>query len=210
MKTGRARPGPDRDLKKDVVKAAVEMFSEYGFSRIKMDDVAGRLGISKKTLYLNFPSKEELFSECLMATLAGWRAEYDAIIADKRMNCAEKLQQANDLIFRCYSRLNRPLADDLRRFAPKAWEAIEAWRKSIIFTELAALLEEGAKHGYFRKEADKKLGLTLYYEFSRSVLSPDFISRYQYSAEQIRAAVSGLFFGRLLTEKGRAVLKGKI
>lgn len=207
MKTRRQQDGPVRDLRKAVIEAAAEMFAEYGFSRIKMDDISRRLGISKKTLYLHFPSKEKLFSECLLTTLDGWRAEYSAIVKSPARNCVAKLQAVNSLIYRCYSRLNRPLAEDFRRFAPEAWGEIEAWRKAVIFTELAGLLEDGARRGYFRKEADMKLGLTLYYEFSRSVLAPDFITRYPYSAEQVSAAVSGLFFGRLLTAKGRALLE---
>jgi len=210
MTTGPVADSQEQDLKNAIVSAAGGMFAEYGFFRVKMDDLARRLGISKKTLYLHFPSKEDLFSESLMRTLSGWRLEYAAIMADNKKNCVLKLQEVNSLIYRCYSGLNRPMAEDLRRFAPKAWAAIEDWRKAVIFTELAALLEEGARLGYFRKEADRALGLTLYYEFSRSVLAPDFIARYPYSSGQVNAAVSGLFFGRLLTEKGRVCFTGKV
>ena len=201
---------PDPALKKAIIAAARELFVEYGFSRIKMDDVARKLGISKKTLYIHFPSKEKLFSASLITTLDGWKKDYSGIVSGSKKNCVAKLEEISGLISRCYSMLSRPMADDLPRFAPAAWKAIEEWRKTLIFTELAALMDEGKKQGYFHADTDKELGLILYYEFSRSVLTPDFVTRYPYSAGQVSAAVSRLFFSRLLTEKGKALLKEKL
>jgi AcrR family transcriptional regulator len=49
-----ARPG-------EIVDAALEVFGEKGFAAAKLDDIAGRAGISKATLYLYFDTKEEIF-----------------------------------------------------------------------------------------------------------------------------------------------------
>jgi hypothetical protein len=106
--------------------------------------------------------------------------------------------------------MSKALAEDLRRYAPKAWEAIEGWRREMIFRHLAGLLEEGVREGYFKPEVDRGLGLTLYYEFSRSVLNPDFVTTYPYSAAQVSSAVSRLFFERLLTARGKAAMKGPL
>jgi AcrR family transcriptional regulator len=49
-----ARPG-------EIVQAALDLFVEKGFSSTKMDEIAKRAGVTKGTLYLYFPSKEDLF-----------------------------------------------------------------------------------------------------------------------------------------------------
>lgn len=49
-----ARPG-------EIVEAALELFVEKGFAGAKMDDIAKRAGVTKGTVYLYFPSKEDLF-----------------------------------------------------------------------------------------------------------------------------------------------------
>ena len=59
-KLAAGRASPDPALKAAIIAAARELFVEYGFSRIQMDDVARKLAISKKTLYLHFRSKENL------------------------------------------------------------------------------------------------------------------------------------------------------
>jgi AcrR family transcriptional regulator len=49
-----ARPG-------EILDAALACFAEHGFAATRLDDVAHRAGITKGTLYLYFPNKEELF-----------------------------------------------------------------------------------------------------------------------------------------------------
>ena len=49
-----ARPG-------EIVQAALDLFVEKGFSSTKMDEIAKRAGVTKGTVYLYFPSKDDLF-----------------------------------------------------------------------------------------------------------------------------------------------------
>lgn len=44
-----------------IIQAAIQSFSQTGFDRTKMEDIAKRLGLSKGTIYLYFASKEDLF-----------------------------------------------------------------------------------------------------------------------------------------------------
>jgi AcrR family transcriptional regulator len=45
----------------ELISAALDLFVERGFSATRLEDVAARAGVSKGTLYLYFPSKEDLF-----------------------------------------------------------------------------------------------------------------------------------------------------
>ena len=44
-----------------------EVFLRSGFSRVLMDDLARELGMSKKTVYSHFASKEDLLRAVLVA-----------------------------------------------------------------------------------------------------------------------------------------------
>ena len=44
----------------EIVAAALDVFAEKGFAATKTEDIAARAGVSKGTLYLYFPSKEDL------------------------------------------------------------------------------------------------------------------------------------------------------
>ncbi|WP_353963340.1 helix-turn-helix domain-containing protein [Tepidibacillus marianensis] len=42
--------------------AAIDVFSEYGFEKAKMDLIAEKANVAKGTIYYHFKSKEEIFS----------------------------------------------------------------------------------------------------------------------------------------------------
>ncbi len=49
------------DRPAEIIAAALESFTERGFAATRLDDIAARAGVTRGTLYLYFPSKEELF-----------------------------------------------------------------------------------------------------------------------------------------------------
>jgi len=49
-----ARPG-------EILDAALSVFAEKGFAAARMEDIAAKAGVTKGTIYLYFPSKEEVF-----------------------------------------------------------------------------------------------------------------------------------------------------
>ncbi len=57
-----ARPG-------EILEAALACFAERGFAATRLDDVALRAGVTKGTLYLYFPNKEELFEAVVRQAL---------------------------------------------------------------------------------------------------------------------------------------------
>jgi AcrR family transcriptional regulator len=74
-----ARPG-------ELLDAALALFVEKGFAATRVEEVAARAGVSKGTLFLYFPSKEELFKAVVRETIAGrfteWNQELDAFQGD--------------------------------------------------------------------------------------------------------------------------------
>ena len=70
-----ARPG-------ELLAAALDLFVEKGFAATRAEEVAARAGVSKGTLFLYFPSKEELFKAVVRENISGrfreWNEEFDA------------------------------------------------------------------------------------------------------------------------------------
>jgi len=59
----------------ELLDAALSLFAEKGFAASRADEVAQRAGVSKGTLYLYYPSKEELFKAVVRHNLSSLIAE---------------------------------------------------------------------------------------------------------------------------------------
>ena len=55
-----------------IVETAYRLFREQGFDKTSMAEITAQVGGSKATVYSHFPSKEELFVECMMAALENY------------------------------------------------------------------------------------------------------------------------------------------
>ena len=60
-----------------IVAAAIAEFRDNGFEVTSMDKIAATAGVSKRTVYNHFPSKEELFAEILNKLWASSVAQLD-------------------------------------------------------------------------------------------------------------------------------------
>ena len=59
----------------ELLDAALALFAEKGFAAAKSEQVAARAGVSKGTLYLYYPSKQELFKAVVRQNLSSLIAE---------------------------------------------------------------------------------------------------------------------------------------
>lgn len=66
--TAKAKPVDRRaERRQAIIATATRLFAEIGYSDCEMERVASQLRVAKGTLYLYFPSKEELFYACVDA-----------------------------------------------------------------------------------------------------------------------------------------------
>lgn len=54
---------------RQIIEAALDTFAERGLANARLEDIAKRAGLSKGTIYLYFPNKEELFREVVRHTI---------------------------------------------------------------------------------------------------------------------------------------------
>jgi AcrR family transcriptional regulator len=75
----------------ELLDAALALFAEKGFSATRAEEVAQRAGVSKGTLYLYYPSKEELFKAVVRNNLSSLIAEGQEVAAHYEGSSADLL-----------------------------------------------------------------------------------------------------------------------
>ena len=58
-------PRPARETKRRIIDAAYQLFYNGGFARVGVDDIAEAAGVTKRTLYYHFDSKDALVAAVL-------------------------------------------------------------------------------------------------------------------------------------------------
>jgi len=81
-----ARPG-------EIVAAALACFAERGFAATRLDDVAKRAGVTKGTLYLYFPNKEDLFKAVVRQSVVANIAFSEALVDESPESAPVVLEQ---------------------------------------------------------------------------------------------------------------------
>lgn len=77
----------------ELLEAALQLFISKGLAATRMEDVAREAGVSKGTLYLYYPSKDELFKAVLRTYLSEVIVEGSAIVDQHQGSSAEVLHQ---------------------------------------------------------------------------------------------------------------------
>ena len=65
-----------KDTKERILAAALEMFSQKGFSGTNIRELAGSLGMGKSSMYRHFESKEEIWNTLLDSLIAYYEARF--------------------------------------------------------------------------------------------------------------------------------------
>ena len=81
-----------QDRPGELLEAALDLFVEKGFAATRVEEVAARAGVSKGTLFLYFPSKEDLFKAVVRENVVTAVAQGAAEVAQFQGTSGELLE----------------------------------------------------------------------------------------------------------------------
>jgi AcrR family transcriptional regulator len=201
---GPGRPAaPAEDVIRRVLDTASEQYIRLGFSAVTTDETARAAGISKKTLYQHFPSKEALLRSVVRATCEKHNAAVRAICRDEGCSIGKRLKRMMTYLSGLFGELSPALVHDMRRSAPEAWDEVETNRRRCIQEDFGALLKEGRERGDFRKDVDPKVFMMIYAETIRNVVNPQAFAQLGVPPARVFETVYKVLFEGMLTEKAR-------
>ena len=91
------RPNVTDERRSQILTAAEGVFTKKGFDEARMDDIAGKTGLSKGTLYLYFKSKDDLIMAILDRMFQGEFRQLEALQKEQG-SAAEAIGKLTDMI----------------------------------------------------------------------------------------------------------------
>ena len=150
----------------EIIPRALGYFLQYGFKTFTMDDLAHNLGISKKTLYEQFASKQILVDACLDYALEMSCKRTELFLVGEG-SVIENIFMRQKEIKNFFNMKSWHPLWELKRYFPKTYERMDvAFAKSdALFID--QLIEKGLKEGFFRENINIKFYKEFYTQVQR-------------------------------------------
>ena len=188
-------------MKEDIVKRALNDFMQYGFKTFTMDDLANKMGMSKKTLYEHFPSKQDLVDACLdyalemSCTNVTTFIEGEGSVIENVCRNQKKVQE----VFNINS--DRPIWE-LQKYYPKTYERMEGEFAKTDALFIDKLLEKGWQEGLFRKDINVNFYKVFYTSVQRLRSITHTFPEREFPFWETIYTILEYFFRILVNEKG--------
>ena len=138
----------DTKAKKKILEAVIDLFNEKGL-KFTMSDVAKAVGMSKKTLYVFFKSKEDLMLQMADYCFRSIKESEAKIMSDPTLSTPEKIRRILGVLPERYIQLDLTQLSILKSSYPAVYRRVEEhlendWEPTI------HLLENGMAEGSVR------------------------------------------------------------
>lgn len=193
------------ELQQRIIKQAVELFSKYGFTNVKTDDLAQTLGISKKTLYENFESKEEILRTAIDYSLNNIDNELENI--RKRLEQSDGIDLIEILIdlwdieIKSLKIFTNEIIRDIIRLFPDLWNLVMNFRDERFKYYFNKIYSLGINQGIIRKEISEYILYLIFNYSTKHILIPDIIKDLPLSTHEVMEQIFMIILtGSLTTE----------
>ena len=155
------------EVQERILDTAFGLFRQYGTRSITMDDIATRMGISKKTLYAHFVDKDDMVVHAISRFLEVLQEE-ERVIRERAANAIEELFESMNMMDEKLRNMNPVIMLDLQKFHAKAFLVFQEYRNNSLRTIIRANLERGIAEGLYRK--DLEVGVLTQFRIASAML----------------------------------------
>ncbi|HBX23375.1 MAG TPA: TetR/AcrR family transcriptional regulator [Desulfotomaculum sp.] len=189
--------------REQIITALAELSRTRGFYRVTVDELAAHAGVSKRTIYRHFSSKDQIV-EALLDRFMNYMAGQLEQIINSGQKPAEVLTGIISFITQHGILLNNmQVLDDLRRYYPELWAKVERFRAEKIQQNFVKLLVTKNNQGL--RETDPRILAAALSASVQAVINPEFILNNEMTFEGAVKQLIGLFmYGVIEDEPGRA------
>ena len=132
------------------------LFQQYGIKSLTMDDLASKLGCSKKTLYIYYENRADLVHKVISQNLDEHLSEVQAVLNLKK-HPIEELFLHNKLDLEKLNSIHPSSLYDLKKYYPKTWAKFDQITKKKGYDFISNNLKRGVELGVYRKEINVEI-----------------------------------------------------
>ena len=194
------------DILTKILGASVELFGQYGFKTITMDDIARRAGISKKTLYQHFANKDEIVKESVLWHKNHMFGQCQQMM-DEAENAVDAMVRIMNVIDLNLTRINPIALLELQRYYPDGYAT---FREGLLKQDVESVKEnllKGIAEGYYREDMNVDIIAKFHIEKSLLLLQPNMMVTDRGDIHDVNREIMELFLFGIMTPKGEKLYR---
>lgn len=147
---------------------AGEMFLKLGFKSVTMDDIAGEMCISKKTIYKYFCNKEILVEQTTESIQTEVIEKMDAVCA-KNYNAIQENFEIQKMFKEMFKSYDTSPVYQLKKHYPFIFEKINGKSAEMCSINFTRNIEKGINEGLYRKDTNIQMAVQFYYSLIMTI-----------------------------------------
>jgi AcrR family transcriptional regulator len=155
-------------MKEKILQKATDMFLSYGFKSITMDDIANKMGISKKTIYTHYANKTELVADSTMHMFDIISNGIDHICALEK-NPIEELYEIKKFVMVNLKNEKSSPQYQLQKYYPKVHDVLRNKQFEVMQECVVRNIEKGIELGIYRENLNIGFVSRIYFSGVHSI-----------------------------------------
>lgn len=144
------------EMKLRIKQKADELFRSYGIKAVTMDEIANRLGVSKKTIYQSFSDKDALVDE-VVGDLLAFNKQCCNQDRAKALDAIHEVFLAMEMVQQMMENMNPVILYDIERNHPVTFKKFLEHKNKYLLEVIKENIERGKKEALYREDVDTEV-----------------------------------------------------
>ncbi len=167
-----------------ILNGSLQTFMSLGLRSVTMDDIASRIGVSKKTIYKYVKDKEDLIQKS-MELYHDKECEFIQAVKSRNLNAIEENFEISKKLIAELQNIHPSVMFDMDKYYPSAKMLFEQYKKEVVFEWVKDNLSRGIKEGLYREDINIEIIASLYILRMDDIFNMEFFPRAEYSFLQV-------------------------
>lgn len=175
-----------------------------GYQKIILDEITADLAISKKTIYKEFSTKEELLNFVFLGELTKAYQKLVILVQEKSL-MFNKVEKLADLATSYIILFNEESLQKLKKEFPDIWKKIVSFRMSKILPLINLIINHSKKHKIINNISNELI-IKLFNNSLTTATDKSFLIHNNLTQESVFKTIFNILLNGMLTQKGKKLL----
>lgn len=189
-----------------ILEVGSHLFRQYGVRAITMDEIANKVGMSKKTLYAYFGDKDALVTSAIERYTHHLQTSCE-MISSQSHDAVEEMIQIMYFLDGTFRNMNPVVLLELERFHPSAFKVFLRYKEEYITRSIRENLLRGIREAVYRSEIDIEIISRYRMESSMLCFHQEVFPKDRFEMSRVQVELTEHYLYGITSLKGRKLIE---